>query len=142
VLAGGARTAIAPRTPDHLRTARTCYDHIAGALGVGLHERFVALGWLTSSSETENSYDLTRKGTEGFRAMGVDAEAARAPRRRFAFACVDWSERRPHLGGALGAAVLKTALHRKWVLQDLDSRALEITSRGRREILTRFGLQL
>jgi DNA-binding transcriptional ArsR family regulator len=134
VLAGGTSASIAPRAPGHLRAARTCYDHIAGALGVGLHDRFVALGWLSAAAHGENSYDLTRKGPEGFRALGIDAEAARALRRRFAFACVDWSERRPHLGGALGAAVLHAALKRKWVVQDLDSRALEITSRGRREI--------
>jgi hypothetical protein len=55
---------------------------------------------------------------------------------------VDWSERRPHLGGALGAAVLNIALKRKWLVQDLDSRALSVTSFGRREMLHRFGLQL
>jgi hypothetical protein len=102
----------------------------------------VALGWLSQAAGGENSYDLTPKGTEGFRGLGIDAEAARTQRRRFAFACVDWSERRPHLGGALGAEVLKAALKRKWILQDLDSRALEITPRGRREMLARFGLQL
>jgi hypothetical protein len=58
----------------------------------------------------------------------------------FRFACVDWSERRPHIGGALGAALLKLALKRKWVVQDLDSRALEVTGRGRRKLLARFGL--
>jgi len=141
VLAGGARNSAAPRTPEHLRAARTCYDHMAGSLGVQLHDRFLALRWLSGSSDGENAYDLTRKGAEGVRAMGIDAQAARGLRRRFAFACVDWSERRPHLGGALGAALLQTALERRWVLQDLDSRALEITARGRRELLARFGLQ-
>jgi hypothetical protein len=65
-----------------------------------------------------------------------------ALRRRFACPCLDWSERRPHLGGALGAALLKLALKRKWVVQDLDSRALDVTSFGRREMMTRFGLQV
>ena len=63
-------------------------------------------------------------------------------RRRFAYGCLDWSERRPHIGGALGAALLKVALKRKWVLQDLDSRALDVTSLGRREILARFGVHV
>ena len=58
------------------------------------------------------------------------------------FACLDWSERQPHIGGALGAALLKTALKRKWVVQDLDSRTLSVTSLGRREMLIRFGLHL
>jgi hypothetical protein len=66
--------------------------------------------------------------------------SARALRRRFAYACLDWSERRPHLGGALGAALLQVALKRSWVVQDLDSRALEVTRRGRREIEARFGV--
>jgi hypothetical protein len=64
----------------------------------------------------------------------------RTLRRRFAYACVDWSERRPHIGGAVGAALLNVALKRKWVIQDIDSRALAITRVGRREIRTRFGL--
>jgi hypothetical protein len=74
--------------------------------------------------------------------LGVNVEETRALRRRFAFACVDWSERRPHIGGALGSALLKLALKRKWVIQDLDSRALEVTGRGRRELLARFGLRV
>jgi hypothetical protein len=74
--------------------------------------------------------------------MGIDISATRMLRRRFACACLDWSERRPHLGGALGAAVLEIALNRKWVVQDLDSRVLGVTSLGRREMLARFGLRL
>jgi hypothetical protein len=62
-------------------------------------------------------------------------------RRRFAFACVDWSERRPHLGGALGAALLQILLRRRWIVQDPDSRALTVTSAGRRELLARFGMR-
>ena len=75
------------------------------------------------------------------RGLGIDLEATRALRRRFAYPCLDWSERRPHLGGALGAALLNLALKRTWVVQDLDSRALSVTKTGRREMLTRFGVQ-
>jgi hypothetical protein len=63
-------------------------------------------------------------------------------RRRFAFGCLDWSERRSHLGGALGAVLLKLALKKKWVVQDLDSRALRVTGVGQREMRSRFGLQI
>jgi hypothetical protein len=63
-------------------------------------------------------------------------------RRRFAYACLDWSERRPHLGGALGAAVLHVALKKRWVTQQLDSRILTVTATGRREMQARFGLTL
>jgi DNA-binding transcriptional ArsR family regulator len=142
VLAGGSQDVFVPNTPNRLRAARTCYDHIAGTLGVSLHDRFTVLGWLSCGSDEESAYDLTPAGARGFRALGIDIESTRTLRRRFAYACVDWSERRPHIGGAVGAALLNVAVKRKWVVQDLDSRALGVTSFGRREILTRFGLQV
>ena len=73
-------------------------------------------------------------GRAAFETLGIAVAAARASRRRFAFQCLDWSERRPHLGGALGAAVLDLALKKKWVAQDLDSRILRVSARGRREL--------
>ena len=143
VLAGGSRDPFVPSTPSRLRAARTCYDHLAGTAGVMLHDRFKALGWLSGGSKGRTSaYDLTREGTKAFEALGIDLEAARTLRRRFACACLDWSERRPHVGGALGAALLNVAVKRKWVIQDLDSRALGFTRLGRREMLNRFGLQV
>jgi DNA-binding transcriptional ArsR family regulator len=143
VLAGGCRDKFVPSTPTRLRAARTCYDHLAGALGVSLHDRFKALGWLSAGPKgADHAYDLTAAGTKAFEALGIDIEATRKLRRRFACACLDWSERRPHVGGALGAALLKIALKRKWVVQDLDSRALGVTSLGRREMRIRFGLAI
>ena len=142
VLAGGTRTSFVPSTPTGLRVARTCYDHIAGTLGVSLHDRFQTLGWLSSRSRPDDVRDITANGASAFGSLGIDIEAIRASRRRFAYACVDWSERRPHLGGALAAAVLDLALKRKWVLQDLDSRALRVTAFGKREMATRLGLQV
>jgi DNA-binding transcriptional ArsR family regulator len=135
VLAGLPRRRFVPNTPNRLRTARTCYDHLAGSLGVSLHDRFQALGWLSAD------YDVTPQGAVAFRSMGVDLDAARALRRRFAYACLDWSERRPHLGGGLGAALLGL-LKRKWLVPDLDSRAVGVTSLGRREMLARVGLRV
>lgn len=137
VLAGpGSR--FTPSTPSRLRAARTCYDHIAGIFGVAIHDRFHASGWLTIG---DRGYDLTSRGVEGLEALGIDVEHTRALRRRFAFACLDWSERRPHLGGALGAALLALLRKKKWVTGDLDSRALTITRIGQRELLARLGLQ-
>ena len=141
VLAGGSRDAFVPNTPNRLRAARTCYDHIAGTLGVSLHDRFKKLGWLAGESNAGNAYDLTPPGAKAFEALGVDIEATRTLRRRFAYPCVDWSERRPHVGGAVGAALLNVALKRKWVIQDLDSRALSVRRVGRREMSSRFGLR-
>ncbi len=143
VLAGVSRSEFVPGTPSRLRAARTCYDHMAGTVGVALHDRFKALGWLSASATgSDNAYDLTPDGTKACAALGIDVEITRTLRRRFAYACLDWSERRPHLGGALGAALLKVALKRKWLVQDFDSRALSVTSIGRREMLTRFGLHV
>ena len=147
VLAGGSRKPFVPNTPNRLRAARTCYDHIAGTLGVALHDRIKAMGWLwdrpgaSSASAGENAYELTRRGTNAFEDLGIDVRATRTLRRRFAYACVDWSERRPHLGGAVGAALLNIALKRKWVVQEPDSRALAITRLGHREMQSRFGLR-
>lgn len=124
-------------TPKRLRGARTCYDHIAGTIAVALHDRFKTLGWLT----TTPGYDVTPEGARALGELGIDVEETRKLRRRFAYACVDWSERKPHIGGALGAALLKLLLKRKWVSQDLDSRALSVTRTGHRELQRHFGVQ-
>ena len=143
LLVGDSRSKFVPSTPSRLRAARTCYDHMAGAVGVSLHDRFNALGWLSAGSTgRDDAYDLTPGGAKACEALGIDLEVTRTLRRRFAYACLDWSERRPHLGGALAAALLSVALKRKWVVQEFDSRALGITSLGRREMLNRFGLHV
>jgi DNA-binding transcriptional ArsR family regulator len=134
VLAGGAERRFVPNTPSRLRAARTCYDHAAGTLGVALHDRIHELGWVSKT------YEITPGGERALAALGVDVGAAAASRRRFAYACLDWSERRPHLGGALGAAMLGILLKKKWVVQDLDSRALSVTATGRREMKAQFGV--
>lgn len=143
VLAGGTHDRFVPRTPVRLRLARTCYDHMAGTIGVQLHDRLKTLGWLSAGSKgRERSYELTADGAKAFQSLGIDVDALRVLRRRFAGPCLDWSERRSHLGGALGAALLSLALKKRWVTQDLDSRALSLTAHGRREVLSEFGLRL
>jgi len=141
VLAGGSRDRFVPNTPQRLRAARSCYDHLAGTLGVALHDRFVAAKWLSAAAGTDASYDLTPAGIRIVESLGIDVGATRTLRRRFAFACLDWSERRPHLGGALGAALLSLALKKKWVTRDPDSRALSLTGGGRRDLRLRLGLE-
>jgi len=145
VLSGG-RPRFVPSTPNRLRAARTCYDHLAGTLGVLLHDRLVALEWLSEARESSegsgNSYDLTPKGAGALTALGIDIEKTRSLRRRFAFACLDWSERRSHVGGALGAVLFQLFLKRRWVTQDLDIRALCITGSGKRELRAKFGLTI
>lgn len=142
VVAGGTRQKFVPGTPPHLRSARTCYDHMAGLLAVTLRERFEKLNWLASDRVEADAYDLTEEGRKALGALGIDIEALRSLRRRFAYACVDWSERRPHIGGALGHAILQFALKQQWLVQDLDSRALTLTAAGRRHMQARLGLKL
>jgi DNA-binding transcriptional ArsR family regulator len=143
VVAGRALHKFAPSTPNPLLLARTCYDHIAGRLGVLLHDRFQARGWLSGGSDVdEKAYGVTLHGERALKSLGIDLEAMTSTRRKIAYACLDWSERKPHLAGALGAAILKMALTRKWVIPDLDSRALSITQWGRREMRARFGLEM
>lgn len=140
VLAGAPRTSFVPNTPGRLRAARTCYDHMAGALAVTLHDRLFALRWLSNApAKGDGAYEITKAGSEALRELGVDVAAARAARRRFACGCLDWSERRPHLAGALGTELLHLSLERRWVERDLDSRVLSITARGKRELRARFG---
>lgn len=143
VLAGSHRENTSPGASDRMRAARTCYDHLAGTLGVLLHDRMHTLKWLIPASGDEHAtYELSAEGIRALQQVGIQPESLRALRRRFACPCLDWSERRPHLGGALGAALLEVILKRKWAVQDLDSRALDVTPFGRRELVTRFGIQV
>ncbi len=142
VVAGGTRQKFIPGTPPHLRSARTCYDHMAGLLAVTLRDRFEKLNWLASPDVEADAYDLTEEGRRAMAALGIDVDAMRSLRRRFAYACVDWSERRPHIGGALGHALLQFTLKQQWFIQDLDSRALKLTPLGRRQMEARFGLKI
>jgi DNA-binding transcriptional ArsR family regulator len=139
VLADQPRRNFVPNTPTRLRAARVCYDHMAGTLGVRLHDRFQELKWISNGSG--DAYELTPTGEKALAALNVKVDEMRSSRRRFAYACLDWSERRPHIGGALGSALLDVAVKRKWVTKDLDSRVIRVTNTGRREMLARFGIE-
>ena len=102
---GARRVRTGPREPA-LRRARACYDHLAGETAVSMFDALVAHGALTASDEPE----LTASGESTFRALGLDLEALRRSSRPLCRRCLDWSERRAHLGGALGAAILERLL--------------------------------
>jgi DNA-binding transcriptional ArsR family regulator len=146
VLAGestGARPKpFRPSTPDHLVRARTCYDHVAGALGVAIHDALLSRGWLTEARAGTDDYTPSDAGWRHFAALGVDVDELGAARRRLAVGCLDWSERRPHLGGALGAAMLSLMLEKRWVRRERDTRALAVTPIGTRELGVRLGVRL
>jgi Bacterial regulatory protein, arsR family len=90
--------------PDRaLREARTCYDHLAGAAGVDLAVEMVRAGWLVAG---QADFLLTERGERELARRGVDVGACREARRKLAPGCLDWTERRPHVGGSLGRAIL------------------------------------
>jgi len=136
VVAGVARQPFVPGTPDRLRHARTCYDHMAGTVAVALHDQLCAQGCLIAE---ENNYRLSPTGAAAMAALGIDVSALQRQRRRFACPCLDWSERRAHLGGALGAAILQLALRQGWAERELDSRALRISAIGEQRLIQAFG---
>jgi DNA-binding transcriptional ArsR family regulator len=142
VIAAGNGVPFVPSTPTHLRAARTCYDHMAGLAAVLMRDRFERLKWLQPDKSGNDDYEVTATGAAALAGIGIDVDSLRPLRRRFAYACVDWSERCPHIGGALGSALLKTALKQKWFTQDLDSRALRATALGRRQLELKFGIQI
>ena len=124
-----------PNTPHGLRGARTCYDHIGGLAG-----RIAAKTVSLSSGGFQQVPAHTERVSSRRRTIRVRSVRHRHRRHArlapgSAFACLDWSERRPHLGGALGAAVLHLWLRKRWVEQDLDSRILRVSPGGRRELL-------
>lgn len=137
-VAGGPRPQFVPTTPHRLRQARTCYDHMAGSVAVGMHDYMTRHRWLSADGDT--GYLLSDEGEAGFSKLGLNPDQVRKSRRRFACSCLDWSERRPHLGGALGAELLGTLLRNGWIERDLDSRALAVTRDGQRHFKRVFEL--
>lgn len=122
-----AQAAREVRQNTPMRQGRSCYDHLAGVLGVQLLDRLVQRGWLQSMGEAVCSrYGLTAAGEQALRVRGVPLERARAARRRFACGCLDWTERRAHLGGALGAVLLDTLLRAGVVRRQPGSRTLTV----------------
>ncbi len=111
-----------------LKAARTCYGHLAGELGVQLFEGLLGSGAI---SPHDGHFLLTPAGREQFEAIGLALPTARATR-RFAYPCLDWSERRDHLAGSLAVALLDLGLEKGWLLRAKDSRAVSITPSGRK----------
>ena len=127
---GATRMLSSPREPA-LRKARVCYDHLAGEVGVNVYETLTRHGALTPS---EDGLRLTESGEEWFARMGVNTQAAARQRRTFCRPCMDWSERRFHLAGALGAALLHRFRELGWMKFDKHSRVVRITPMGEREL--------
>ena len=132
-----ALNAIAPAKPVRslresdqskaLHFARTCYDHIAGEVGVAFTDKILELGLIT---EAGRDFVVTKDGAKWFRNFGVDLHGIEQGRRHYARQCLDWSERRYHIAGALGAAVTNRLFELEWVTRIPGSRAIRVTSSG------------
>jgi ribosomal protein S19E (S16A) len=140
-----AVAAIAPprcrpvRIDDAMRSARLCYDHVAGRLGVGLADALQTRGHVELGEE---GGALTPAGEAFLREFGIDLEAARYSRRIFCRPCLDWSERRPHLAGAVGAALAGRLFALGWIARVRDGRTLLVTQAGRRHLEQIFDVRL
>jgi DNA-binding transcriptional ArsR family regulator len=128
--AGHMRTRPGPRDPE-LRHARSCYDHIAGALAVATLERLLDGALVRRDGE---ELHITEAGRNFFAARGVDVASLEKARRPLCRTCLDWSERRHHLGGGLGAAIFTAIEERGWVMRDKGTRILRFAKRGEERI--------
>jgi DNA-binding transcriptional ArsR family regulator len=125
------------KVDEAMRTARTCYDHLAGRLGVGLADTLCGRGHVVLA---EDGGEVTRHGHDFFARFGLTLVKER--RRIFCRACVDWTERRPHLAGAVGAALADRCFDLGWVKRMRDTRALAITPAGRAGLREMFDLTI
>jgi DNA-binding transcriptional ArsR family regulator len=131
---GAVRLPTGPREPA-LRKARVCYDHLAGDLGVMVCDGLLAKKLVRAAS---GGWDVTSRGERLFRDLGIDLEALRAQRRPLCRPCLDWSARRHHLAGALGAALLERCFALGWARRVRSSRVVDFSAQGERALRARF----
>lgn len=126
---------------EALRAARTCYDHLAGRLGTAIADSLCARGHVLIPDASEGAASLTDAGGMFLRAaLGIDLGAG-AGGRPLCRTCLDWSERRPHLAGRLGAALCRRAFELGWIGADRDSRAVHVTAAGHAGFARAFGIE-
>jgi DNA-binding transcriptional ArsR family regulator len=133
-----------PRSPEalRLRAARSCYDHLAGRLGVAVAQAMEARGLLSfaANAPTAKFCDLTEAGRYWFAELGIDVAAIRASRKPQARRCLDWTERRHHLAGPLGTALLARMVELGWIARAPGTRAVTVTAAGVRGLKQSLGL--
>lgn len=120
------------------RHARTCYNHLAGVVGVAIADALAAKRFVALSCD---GGEVTEAGSRFLSDFGADLSAAAAGRRIFCRSCLDWSERRFHIGGHVGAEIWRCSLGRGWFTRRHDSRAVTITTAGRRGLRETFGIE-
>ncbi len=135
-----SRPRATPRVPADLRSARTCYDHLAGKLGVALADTMVTRKFIKFDDE---SGVLTETGNAVLLDIGIDLAASKhRGRRACCRPCLDWSERRPHIAGVLGAALLDHFLNQRWIERIQGTRAIRVTNQGSVAFRCDFGITL
>ncbi|MBF2708118.1 helix-turn-helix transcriptional regulator [Flavobacterium soyangense] len=122
-----------------IRQCRTCYDHLAGKVGVAitdglLHQKIIV--------DNDNVLEVSLKGQKWFSELGIDIEELKKKRRSFLRPCLDWSERRHHIAGSLATALLDKMLLADWIRRTKNSRAIIVTSKGQKEFYKYFKLDL
>jgi len=124
---------------DALRFARTCYDHLAGWLGVAIADALVKANYLALS---DDGGEVTNEGRRFLETFGVNLAADRRSRRIYCRPCLDWSERRHHVAGHIGREILARCLELGWLIRSRDHRAVTITAAGRAGLRATFGIEL
>jgi DNA-binding transcriptional ArsR family regulator len=138
-VAGDNRPRFRPlsRQARELQAARVCYDHLAGQLGVRIADAMIARGYLVVEDDVAR---FTETGTRYLWDLGIDLRVAGKGRRQLCRACLDWTERRPHIGGAIGAALAERWLALGWITRAKDSRAVTVTPEGERGFRDSLGM--
>jgi DNA-binding transcriptional ArsR family regulator len=124
--AGHHRSRLGPKD-EAMRHARSCYDHLGGRLAVDLSGRWLSAGLIVWRGR---AVLLTRKGRDFLMTRGIDPAKLEASKRSLCRSCLDWSERRPHLGGALGAAILGHVVKEGWAMRGQSLRSVTFSKRG------------
>ncbi|HEK9102602.1 helix-turn-helix transcriptional regulator [Bacillus pfraonensis] len=118
-----------------IQYARTCYDHLAGKLGVEITNSLLNNNILIKE---DLQFKVTKKGQEFFVSFGIDLDSLHKKRRFFSKCCLDWSERQHHIAGSLGNAILERMIERKWITRALETRAVYVTPLGKQQIFSTF----
>ncbi len=131
-----------PGRYDPVAVARTCYGHLAGELGVKLFDALTRRGDIEKPDPETGEVRLRSRSLDQLARIGVDVQRLQSTRRKQAFACPDWTERRPHVGGALGAELCRAFLAIGWLRRTSGSRALTVTAKGAGAFKRHFGIEL
>jgi DNA-binding transcriptional ArsR family regulator len=118
-----------------IKYARTCYDHLAGKMGVQLTHSLLQQKLLIAYTDR---YEVSHAGNKWFESLDIDITVTQKQNRKFAYPCLDWSERNHHLGGALGAALLQSMIKKDWIRNARHSREIVITGKGKMEMSKRL----